>query len=361
MNIKPEIFFIEIFVGMGKIVSWWHEYALGFELKGKRESIGQKGRQLTYWLQLGECNLLITSALEPSATDIVSFVDRHGNSIKSFAVEIDDINAVYLELKEKKAIMLNKEIEWLEINGEKSGTIRCKLFDDNEINFIQRINCKNILPGFAETSEKTDKEVVLPKGNVLRFDHLASVVRTNEANFWNEYLIRIFSLKEIYTVGEEFFAGLSTGMQMHVLASENGRFNKVIVEPLLEKEKKSQVDIFIQHHLGNGIQHIAFEVDDLTAIISGFKERGVKFTTIPEKYYVDLAKEHPELPVEELKKANILCEIYGSKLLLQVFTEPIGDRPTLFYEFIQRINSFSGFGTNNIKQLFKSLEAQLNG
>ena len=92
-----------------------------------------------------------------------------------------------------------------------------------------------------------------------------------------------------------------------------------------------------------------------------FKSKGIAFTAVPEKYYDSLTVDHPDVPVELLRKYNILCEQDGDKLLLQVFTEPIGDRPTLFYEFIQRINKFDGFGANNIKQLFKSLENTLNG
>jgi len=120
------------------------------------------------------------------------------------------------------------------------------------------------------------------------------------------------------------------------------------------------VDIFLSHHLGNGIQHPAFEVEDLIETVEMLRSKGVNFTKVPEKYYSELEKEAPELPIDMLRKANILCEKDDDKILLQVFTEPIGDRPTLFYEFIQRVNSYEGFGAMNVKQLFKSLELHLN-
>lgn len=358
---NPEILFVEVFVGMAKTVAWWHEYALGFDFKGKRETKGQYGMQITYWMQRGDANILITSALDPAAHDVVSFIDMHGNSIKRFAVEVQDIESTLTMLKEKDVILLSQGIEWEEQSDEQCGIVRCKLFDNNEISFIQRVKCKGPLPGFHGAKKPQENSQKPNKGNIIRYDHLASVVRINEADYWSKYLTRLFSLKHIQTIGEEFFAGLSTGMKMHVLSSENNGFNKVVVEPLAGKDNKSQVDIFLEHHFGNGIQHIAFEVDDLVMVVHDFREKGVQFTNVPPKYYEELERVNPDLPIQEMRRANILCEKEGDKLLLQVFTEPIGDRPTLFYEFIQRINGFNGFGANNIKELFKSLELHQNG
>ena len=99
--------FVELFVGMGKMVSWWHQYALGFQLRGQRIYQGVHGKEITYWMQQGNANLLITSALEPAAHDVVSFVDRHGNSIKRFAVEVNNIEETLAHLKAQKAIFLS--------------------------------------------------------------------------------------------------------------------------------------------------------------------------------------------------------------------------------------------------------------
>lgn len=352
MNIKG-VLFVEIYVGMAKMVAWWHQMALGFTLKGIKEKKGQHGIEITYWLQHGEVNILITSALEPAAHDVVSFVDRHGNSIKRFGIEVDSIDKTEELLKDSSAIIISKKITE-QFDDEMSSSICIKLFDDNELTFVERKNTDAPFAGFKRTKNIAGDEFL------KRIDHLASVVRINEANFWNEYLTRILNLNLIQTIGEEFFANLLSGMKMHVLSSPNNSFNKVIVEPLPEKEKKSQVDIFLSNHFGNGIQHLAFEVDDLISTVEKLKGNGVNFTTVPAKYYEDLKTQAPELPIELLRKANILCEKEDDKILLQVFTEPIGDRPTLFYEFIQRINDYQGFGATNVKQLFKSLELHLS-
>jgi len=352
MNIKG-VLFVEIYVGMAKIVAWWHEMALGFTIRGTRIRKGNFGDEITYWLQHGEANILITSALEPTAHDVISFVDRHGNSIKRFGIEVDSITETVENLKHKNAIFIS-EIKTQQNENNYSKSVDIKIFDDNEITFVERKNCESPFADFKLT-ENNEKESFINK-----IDHLASVVRINEAEYWSKYLKNILDLNFDQTIGEEFFANLLTGMKMFVLNNPTGLFNKVIVEPLPEKEKKSQVDIFLSKHLGNGIQHIAFEVDDLIETVRLLKSNGVKFTEVPEKYYEELKKDTLDLPVELLQKANILCEKNDDKILLQVFTEPIGDRPTLFYEFIQRINGYKGFGAMNIKQLFKSLEKHLN-
>jgi 4-hydroxyphenylpyruvate dioxygenase len=350
------VLFVEIYVGMAKMVAWWHEYALGFQLVGKRVSQGRHGKQITYWLRQGEANLLVTSAMEPAAHDVVSFVDRHGNSIRAFAVETDRIEDKFHELRDKGAIFLAEGVEWIRHNDQQAGIIRCKLFDDNELLFVERINCgDDILPGFERADIENDDLAT----NIIGIDHLASVVRINESEYWIAYLERLLDLQHVQCIGDEFFANLITGMKMHVLSSKTSKLNKVIVEPLPKKSRSSQVDVFLENHYGTGIQHLAFAVNDLVETVAALKGKKVAFTKIPDAYYVQLRADFPDLPIDILQKANILCEQEGDKLLLQVFTEPIGDRPTLFYEFIQRVNHYDGFGANNVKQLFKSLELQI--
>ena len=122
--------------------------------------------------------------------------------------------------------------------------------------------------------------------------------RINEGEYWNKYLSRILKLNLIQTIGEEFFSNLLSGMKMFVLSTPDSSFNKVIVEPLPDKVRKSQVDVFLSNHLGNGIQHLAFEVGDLVSTVIKLKNNGVNFTTIPSKYYDELALHSPELPID---------------------------------------------------------------
>ena len=339
------------------MVAWWHQEVLGFEIAGKRERKGLHGMEVSYWLRNGNANLIITSALDPSAQDVVSFVDRHGNSIKRFGVLVENIENALEFLQEKKAIFLNGKIESESSGGEQTRLIRCKLFDDNEVVFVEKQRMHGPLPGFEPTALQNKT----PDGLVTNIDHLASVVCVNESDFWKDYLSQIMRLDHVQTIGEEFFQSLSSGMKMHALFSPTIHLNKVIVEPLMDKPKSSQVDVFLQHNLGTGIQHIAFEVEDLISVVREYRKRGIQFTPIPERYYENLRVEFPDLPIDLMKENQILCEKDNDKILLQIFTEPLGDRPTLFYEFVQRVNDYNGFGADNVRQLFKSLEVQLDG
>jgi len=231
MNIKG-VLFVEIYVGMAKIVAWWHEMALGFTIRGTRIRKGNFGDEITYWLQHGEANILITSALEPTAHDVISFVDRHGNSIKRFGIEVDSITETVENLKHKNAIFIS-EIKTQQNENKYSKSVDIKIFDDNEITFVERKNCESPFADFKLT-ENNEKESFINK-----IDHLASVVRINEAEYWSKYLKNILDLNFDQTIGEEFFANLLTGMKMFVLNNPTGLFNKVIVEPLPEKEKKN--------------------------------------------------------------------------------------------------------------------------
>ena len=348
------LFYIEIYVGMGKLVSWWHQHALGFQLRGKRIQKGKFGNEVTYWLTSGSVNLLITSALDSTAHDVILFFNKHGIGLKRIAIEVENLDDTIKKLLELKVVAINRNIKTESDSSIQTRSYSVKLFDDNEILFIER---SGDLASFLPNFEKNTEDCVFEDTNqILSIDHFAAAMRVNESLFWGDYICKILNLTNVQKLGEEYFSGMKTGMSMNVYSSQQTNFDFVIVEPLITKGTNSQVDVFLENHLGNGIQHIAYTVVDLVSLISKLKNKGVTFVKIPNSYYDDLEKEFPELPIKIFRDNNILCESDGDQLLLQIFTEPIGDRPTLFYEFIERINNYKGFGLNNIKNLFKSLE-----
>jgi len=348
------LFYIEIYVGMGKVVSWWHQFALGFQLRGKRTQIGKFGKEITYWLSAGNVNLLVTSALDSGANDVILFFNKHGIGLKKIAIEVDNLDETINKLSDLKVVTVNRNVKIESDNFIESRSYSVKLFDDNEIVFIERSGIvDNFLPNFEIIKDEPTFEV---NNQIQSIDHFAAAMRVNESLFWGDYICKFLNLTHVQKIGEEYFSGMKTGMSMNVYSSDYNSFDFVIVEPLITKSTNSQVDTFLESHLGNGIQHIAFTVTDLVSLVSKLKKKGVSFVKIPSSYYDELTLEFPELPIEILRENNILCESEGNQLLLQIFTEPIGDRPTLFYEFIERINNYKGFGLTNIKNLFKSLE-----
>ena len=146
------VLYVEIYVGMAKMVVWWHQMALGFTLMGIKEKTGEYGREITYWLKHGESNILITSALEPAAQDLVSFVDKHGNSIKRFGIEVDSIEETEIALSNSSAI-ITRQKKMERFNEETSSSIHIKLFDDNELTFVERKNTDAPFAGFTKTNQ----------------------------------------------------------------------------------------------------------------------------------------------------------------------------------------------------------------
>ena len=147
------------------------------------------------------------------------------------------------------------------------------------------------------------------------------------------------------------------GMQLKVL--QNQSINNVLVEPN-GKGKVSQIQNFIDGNFGTGIQHIAFESTDIIGTINALKRSGTEFIHYPQEYYSIIKEKYAGVDVEMLKEASVLCEVKGNSLLLQTFTKPIGDRPTFFYEVVQRVNNYDGFGEGNITALFDAVEKSLN-
>lgn len=348
-------YFVELYVGMAKMVVYWHCQALGFKVIGIKKTTNAGQEKITYWLKQGEINLWISSAMSPANHEMVSFVDRHGNAIKKFAILYPKLSEKYEHLIEQGLIPLSPVFS----ESDHFGTVNYavfRLFDENHVIFIDKTSYQShLLPGFEACEYEHPQENLMDE-----YDHLASVLRINETYYWENYLNKLADFERVQQIGEEHFTELSTGMQMTVLRSKEFQLNHVLVEPLIQKSRMSQVDLFLQHHNGSGIQHLAFNCSDIFKTIKACKKNGVVFNPVLDEYYEQLKREHPEWPVEEWKKYGVLCEQDGDSLLFQIFTEPIGDRPTLFYELIQRVNGFSGFGENNVKQLFTALENKLN-
>lgn len=349
------ILYYEIYVGMAKLVAWWHCLSFGFIMKGYRKYKGNNGEQITYWLKLGDINLLVTSALSPAAHDVVSYVDKHGNSVANIAFEVKDIEETLNHLIRKNAIFNSNKIMEIKDGSSSARVIDCKFLDNNQFRFIERSNCDDcFLPGFTLVEQEKGQN----QSGFYGIDHFAVALNNNEAKVWAPYICEIFGMEVIQELGKEYFENLNTGMNMTVLSGESLNFSFVLVEPLINKSP-SQVNFFLDHHYGTGIQHIAFRVDDLPKIARALVENGVNFIDIPAQYYNHLKDEASEVNIDHLKEVNVLCEKSKDGYLLQVFTESFGDRPTLFYELIERINEYDGFGEKNIKALFRSLEETL--
>lgn len=349
--------YIEFYVGMAKMVAYWHVHALGFKVIAYRGPETGSGDRLSYYLEKNNIKLVITSAAKPGAHDILSFIDLHGNGIKRIAVKVDHVEKFYTQAIHNGAISIEEPHEL----KDDSGTLykaAIKAFDDNEIVMINYDDYKgNFMPGY----KNVEKEWVMDGGEdsyLENIDHIACALRENETKLWEPYFNKIFNSTTVQEFGKESITTAKSGLYLKVLQSENQKWQNVLVEPV-NKKGKSQVQTFIDTNYGAGIQHIAFSSLDIFKSVELLRRKGVKLTSYPDSYYDTLRKKHPQLDVDKLQKHQLLCDVLEDTFLLQTFTESIGDRPTLFYEIVQRVNNYSGFGLGNINALFEAVEIEM--
>lgn len=351
--------FVEFYVGSAKMVAYWYAKAMGMTITGYQGPETGVRDRMSYYLTSGELKFVITSALQPSNFDVYSFIQQHGDGVKRWSIEVDDVERAFGYAVEHGGI---KVVEPHRIENEKGYVTEAaiRLFDDTELVFINRDNYSGIFrPGFDEPVQKLNIEC--EDTAITGIDHIVGNVRENEMDLWADYFNRTLEFKTFIDfkagdIGTKYSALLSK-----VVRSEDFRIKNPINEPY-KGLKKSQIEEYIEHYYGSGVQHIAIKTNDIIKTISALRKNGVEFLTIPDTYYDLLRKRqdqgelHIEENLDDLQRENILCDQESSGYLLQLFTKPIGDRPTFFFEFIQRKKGASGFGKGNFQSLFESIE-----
>jgi len=355
--LKMEYDYIEYYVGMAKMVVYWHVKALGFTIVAYAGPETGMADRCSYYIVKNDIKLVITSASQPSSYRIVSFVDLHGNGIKKIAVKVNNVSEFFQRALKNGAIPAQHP----EILSDDNGFVEqasLKVFDDNEIVLVNFDNYEgDFLPGYKNV--ESEWELQGEDSALEKIDHVACALRLNEINLWESYFNNIFHSRTVKQFDERQKEGekKKIGMLLKVLQSENKQMNNVLVEP--DHGIKSQVSLFIDQNYGAGIQHIAFASSNIFRSVEILRANGVRFTSYPDSYYEKLAEKYPSLDITLLQKHGVLCDVLDGALLFQIFTAPIGDRATFFYEIVQRVNNYEGFGLDNIHALFEAMETEL--
>jgi 4-hydroxyphenylpyruvate dioxygenase len=338
--------------------AYWHAKAMAFDIAGYcGPETGVKDKT-SYYLVKNNLKFVVTSAIKPSNYEIASFVERHGDGVKRWSLNVENVQEAFdLAVKNGGIPVRNpKRFE------DESGFLEeaaIKLYDDAEIVFINRDNYKGIFkPGFGKPVQKIS--IATQDSGLLEVDHVVGNVRINEMNLWENYLNKTLNLETFLEFGAGDISTQYSALLSKVVRSKNGGGIKNPINEPYEGKKKSQIEEYIDEYLGSGIQHIAISTNNIIATIKALRENGVEFLTVPNAYY-DLLKEKKlskmiTEDIEELRKYGILCDTEGKGYLLQLFTKPISDRPTFFYEIIQRREGAEGFGQGNFQALFESIE-----
>ncbi len=345
--------YVELYVGNAKQAAHYYKTAFGFQdLAYSGLETGMRDRT-SYVLQQGKIKLILTTPFDKDS-DIAKHLNKHGDGVKVIALWVNDAYDAFKQTTSRGALPYLQP----ETIQDNDGTIRrsgIHTYGDTVHFFIERKDYKGIfLPGFEKYESSYN-----PVSTGLKFiDHMVGNVEMGAMNKWAEFYGTVMGFANLVTFDDKDISTEYTALMSKVMSNGNGYIKFPINEPAAGK-KKSQIEEYLNFYDGPGCQHIAVATDDIVYTISEMRNRGVEFLHVPGNYY-DTVRERVgiiEEDMEKLKLLGIMVDRDEEGYLLQIFTKPVEDRPTLFFEIIQRKGAKS-FGKGNFKALFESIEAE---
>ncbi len=357
--------YVEFYVGSGKMTAYWHAKALGLDIVAYQgPETGTRDRASYLLATKTNMKIMITCSLQPSTSDIMSFTNLHGDGVKRWCLEVVDVKKTYENAIKNGGVPVKPPYKMEDEDGYVMQAA-IKLYDDAEINFINYDNYKGLFkPGFDKPVQNFEIEKK-PTG-LTHIDHIVGNVHVNEMDFWASYINRVLDFETFVDYGPGDISTQYSALLSKVVRSKDGVIQNPINEPYKGK-RLSQIDEYIIQYYGTGIQHIALSTTDIIKTVANLRANGMEFLDrAPKSYYDDIrakSKEHGDLVTEDIDKLEelgILIDVEvgtgSGGYLLQLFTKPIGDRPTFFYEIIQRRKGATGFGQGNFQALFEAIE-----
>ncbi|WP_438962322.1 4-hydroxyphenylpyruvate dioxygenase [Nonlabens sp.] len=345
--------YVELYVGNAKQAAHYYKSAFGFQSFAYAGlETGLKDR-VSYVLKQGKIKLVLTSPLQKDG-DLNEHINVHGDGVKVVALWVEDARSAFEETTKRGAKPYMEPTVEKDEHGE---VVRSGIYTYGETVhiFVERKNYNGVfLPGFEKWESHYNPE---PVG--LKFiDHMVGNVGWDEMNTWCKFYGEVMGFAQIISFADDDIATEYTALMSKVMSNGNGRVKFPINEPA-EGKKKSQIEEYLDFYNGPGVQHIAVATDDIVATVSAMRERGVEFLYVPDTYYDDILERVGEIDedIELLKKHGILIDRDDEGYLLQLFTNNVLDRPTMFIEVIQRKGAQS-FGVGNFKALFEAIERQ---
>lgn len=347
--------YVEYYVGNAKQAAHFYKSALGFQsLAYSGLETGVKDRY-SYVVVQDKIRLVLTSPMPGTENDeIFQHIKKHGDGVKVIALWVEDATKSWEETTKRGAkSFFNPRVE-KDDNGEVVKSAIHTYGDTIHI-FVERTNYNGtFLPGYEKWESHYNPEPV----GLKYIDHMVGNVGWGEMNVWAKFYAEVMGFANLITFDDKDISTEYTALMSKVMTNGNGRIKFPINEPAKGK-KKSQVEEYLDFYGGPGCQHIAVATNDIVHTVSEMKKRGVEFLYVPGAYYDTVADRVGDIAedLEVLKKNGIMVDRDDEGYLLQIFTKPFTDRPTLFFEIIQRKGAQS-FGKGNFQALFESIEAE---
>ncbi len=345
--------YVELYVGNAKQAAHYYKTAFGFqELAYCGLETGSRSK-CSYVLVQDKIRLVLTTPFDPES-EISEHIRKHGDGVKTIALWVDDATAAFNETVKRGAQPFLQPTILEDSNGQivKSGI---HTYGDTIHMFIERKNYSGLfMPGFEKW--KTEYNPI-PTG-LKYIDHMVGNVELGCMDKWSKFYEDVMGFTNLVTFDDKDISTEYTALMSKVMSNGNGRIKFPINEPAKGK-KKSQIEEYLDFYRGPGCQHIAVATDDIVFTVSEMRKRGVEFLYVPGTYYDTVANRVGTIKedLNELKKWGIMVDNDEEGYLLQIFTKPVEDRPTLFFEIIQRKGARS-FGKGNFQALFESIEAE---
>ncbi|MDZ7771504.1 MAG: 4-hydroxyphenylpyruvate dioxygenase [Balneolaceae bacterium] len=348
-----DVDYVEMWVGNAKQSAHFFQSVFGFQLSGYSGLETGVRDRVSYYLEQGNIRLVLTGALR-SDSPIASHVARHGDGVRDIAMHVEDVDRAYRESVKRGAESVQEPHDM----EDEHGTLRraaIGTYGDTIHSLISRRDYDGVfMPGFKAKEPLYDVD---PCG-VQFVDHCVGNVQLGKMNEWVDFYRDVMGFTQYIHFDDKDISTEYSALMSKVMAGGRGMIKFPINEPA-EGKKKSQIEEYLDFYEGPGVQHIALLTGDIIETVSVLKERGLEFLSIPTTYYEALEERvgSIEEPVDKLAELGILVDRDDEGYLLQIFTKPIVDRPTLFFEIIQRKGA-RGFGKGNFKALFEAIERE---
>lgn len=344
---------IEFYVGNAKQASLFYQHCFGFELiayAGPETGVRDRA---SYVLKQNKIRFVFTTSLDPES-EIAEHVKKHGDGVKVLALWVDDATKAFNETTARGAEVAGTPKKISDEFGEVT-VASIKTYGETWHTFVERKNYKGpFLPGFKAVNSTFE---VNPIG-LLHVDHCVGNVELGKMNPWVDFYEKVMGFKLLITFDDKDISTEYSALMSKVVSNGNGYIKFPINEPASGK-KKSQIEEYLDFYQGPGVQHIAIATDDIILTVGELRKRGIEFLKVPDVYYDEVIDRVGNIneDIQELKKLNILIDRDEEGYLLQIFTKPVQDRPTLFFEIIER-NGAKSFGKGNFKALFEAIELE---
>jgi 4-hydroxyphenylpyruvate dioxygenase len=344
---------IEFYVGNARQSAYFYRAAFGMSLVAYAGPETGRRDRASYVLQQGKVRFVLTTALRADS-EIAAHVHKHGDGVRAIALWVDDARSAWEETTKRGARSVQEPTVSEDADG-RVVTASIAAYGDTLHTFVERKDYRGaFFPGYVAMPVDN---VARPVG-LLHVDHVVGNVGWGAMNEWVDFYAKVMGFSLYQHFDDKDISTEYSALMSKVMANGNGYVKFPINEPA-EGRRKSQIEEYLDFYGGPGVQHMALATNDILTTVTKMQQQGVSFLTVPHSYYAELQSRVGKIDeqVDELEKLGILVDRDDEGYMLQIFTRPVEDRPTVFYEIIQRKGSRS-FGKGNFKALFEAIERE---